>query len=165
MAFPVTRLRRLRRTPALRRMVRETHLAPADLIQPLFVCHGSDVERPIESLPGQNHLSIDRVVERAARARDAGLAAVILFGIPGHKDDAASAAYDDEGIVQLAVRAIREQVPDLVVVTDVCLCQYTSHGHCGVLRDGEVDNDITLELLAQTAVSHAGAGADANLAL
>jgi porphobilinogen synthase len=153
-------MRRLRRTPALRRMVRETRLAPADLVQPLFVCHGSGVREPIEALPGQMHLSIDAMVEEAARLHAAGVAAVILFGLPGRKDEAASAAYDEEGIVQMALRALRKEVPDLVAITDVCLCQYTSHGHCGVVRDGAVDNDITLELLAQTAVSHAAAGAD-----
>jgi porphobilinogen synthase len=160
MAFPVTRLRRLRRTDALRGMVRETRVAPADLIQPLFVRAGSGPATPIPSLPGQYHHSIDSLVEEAARVRDAGVPAVILFGLPDHKDDAASSAYDDEGIVQLALRALRAQVPELVLITDVCLCQYTSHGHCGVLRDGGVDNDLTLELLAQTAVSHAVAGAD-----
>jgi porphobilinogen synthase len=150
----------LRRTAALRRMVRETTLSPADLVQPLFVCHGSRLREPIEALPGQHHFSIDAMVEEAARLQEGGVGAVILFGLPGRKDEAASAAYDEEGIVQMAVRALRKDVPELVVVTDVCLCQYTSHGHCGVLRDGAVDNDITLELLAQTAVSHAAAGAD-----
>jgi porphobilinogen synthase len=160
MAFPVTRLRRLRRTDALRGMVRETRVAPADLIQPLFVRAGSGPATPIPSLAGQHHHSIETLVEEGARVHAAGVPAVILFGLPDHKDDAASSAYDDEGIVQMALRALRAQVPDLVLITDVCLCQYTSHGHCGVLRDGGVDNDLTLELLAQTAVSHAAAGAD-----
>ena len=141
-------------------MVRETRLSAADLIQPLFVTHGTDVDREIPSLPGQRHLSIDRLVEEAASVYGAGVPAIILFGLPDHKDEAATSAYDEEGVVQLALRAVRRAVPELVLITDVCLCQYTSHGHCGVLRDGLVDNDITLELLAQTAVSHAAAGAD-----
>jgi porphobilinogen synthase len=153
-------MRRLRRTDALRGMVRETRLTAADLIQPLFVTHGTDVDQQIPSLPGQRHLSIDRLVEEAGRVHEAGVPAIILFGLPDHKDEAASSAYDEEGVVQLALRAVRRAVPELVLITDVCLCQYTSHGHCGVLRDGAVDNDITLELLAQTAVSHADAGAD-----
>jgi porphobilinogen synthase len=160
MAFPITRLRRLRRTATLRRMVRETPLTPDDLVQPLFVRHGTDVSETIPSLEPQRHLSIDRLVDEAAAVHAAGVPAVILFGIPSRKDEAASEAYDDEGIVQMAVRALRDRVPELVVATDVCLCQYTSHGHCGVLQDGEVVNDISLELLAQTAVSHAAAGAD-----
>jgi porphobilinogen synthase len=160
MAFPVTRLRRLRRTDALRGMVRETRLAAADLIQPLFVRAGSGPATPIPSLQGQFHHSIETLVEEAGRVHAAGVPAVILFGLPDHKDESASSAYDDEGIVQMALRALRAELPELVLVTDVCLCQYTSHGHCGVLRDGGVDNDLTLELLAQTAVSHAAAGAD-----
>ena len=160
MTFPATRLRRLRRTDALRGMVRETRLAPADLIQPLFVRAGSGPATPIPSLEGQFHHSIETLVEESGRLLEAGVPAVILFGLPDHKDEAASSAYDDEGIVQMALRALRLSLPELVLITDVCLCQYTSHGHCGVLRDGRVDNDITLELLAQTAVSHAHAGAD-----
>ncbi len=160
MSFPVTRLRRLRRTDAMRGMVRETRVAPADLVQPLFVRAGSGPATPIASLEGQFHHSIETLVEEAAAVHAAGVPAVILFGLPDHKDEAASSAYDDEGIVQMALRAVRLAVPDLVLITDVCLCQYTSHGHCGVLRDGRVDNDVTLELLAQTAVSHAHAGAD-----
>ena len=160
MSFPVTRLRRLRRTDALRGMVRETRLAPSDLIQPLFVRVGSGPATPILSLAGQFHHSIETLVEEAAAVATAGVPAVLLFGLPDLKDEAASSAYDDEGIVQMALRALRLALPDLVLITDVCLCQYTSHGHCGVLRDGRVDNDITLELLAQTAVSHAQAGAD-----
>jgi porphobilinogen synthase len=160
MSFPATRLRRLRRTASLRRLVRETPLAPADLVQPLFVRHGTDLAETIPSLAPQRHLSIDRLVEEAAAVHEAGVPAVLLFGIPSRKDEAASEAYDEEGIVQLAVRALKERLPELIVITDVCLCQYMSHGHCGVLRDGEVANDITLELLAQTAVSHAVAGAD-----
>jgi porphobilinogen synthase len=159
MAFPVTRMRRLRRTEGVRELVRETRLHPSDLIQPYFVRHEPG-EAAIPSLPGQFHLSIDRLVERAADAHAAGVPAVLLFGLPERKDEVASEAYDDEGVVQMAVRALRAQVPGLVVVTDVCLCQYTSHGHCGILRDGEVQNDLSLELLAETAVSHARAGAD-----
>ncbi len=160
MSFPVTRLRRLRRTDAMRGMVRETRVAPADLVQPLFVRAGSGPATPIASLEGQFHHSIETLVEEAAAVHAAGVPAVILFGLPDHKDEAASSAYDDEGIVQMALRAVRLAVPDLVLITDVCLCQSTAHGHCGVLRDGRVDNDVTLELLAQTAVSHAHAGAD-----
>jgi porphobilinogen synthase len=141
-------------------MVRETNLAAADLIQPLFVRGGSGPATPIPSLEGQFHHSIETLVEEAGAVHAAGIPAVILFGLPDHKDEAATSAYDDEGIVQLALRALRLAVPELVLITDVCLCQYTSHGHCGVLRDGRVDNDVTLELLAQTAVSHAVAGAD-----
>jgi porphobilinogen synthase len=160
MPFPTTRLRRLRRTSGIRRMLRETHLAPADLIQPLFVRHGGGPSDEIASMPGQHHHGIDGLVEAAAAAHEAGVPAVLLFGLPARKDEAGSEAYDPEGIVQLAVRAIKAERPELTVITDVCLCQYTSHGHCGVLRDGVVENDISLELLADTAVSHANAGAD-----
>jgi porphobilinogen synthase len=160
MPFPTTRLRRLRRTSGIRRMLRETHLAPADLVQPLFVRHGGGPSDEIASMPGQHHHGIDGLVEKAAGVHAAGVPAVILFGLPARKDEAASEAWDPEGIVQLAVRAIKAELPDLIVITDVCLCQYTSHGHCGVLRDGVVDNDVTLEILADTAVSHAAAGAD-----
>jgi porphobilinogen synthase len=160
MPFPTTRLRRLRRTSGIRQMVRETRLTPADLIQPLFVRHGGGESTPIESMPGQSHHGIDGLVETAAGVHAAGVPAVLLFGIPARKDEAGSEAYDPEGIVQLGVRAIKAEVPELTVVTDVCLCQYTSHGHCGVLRDGVVENDISLELLADTALSHAAAGAD-----
>jgi porphobilinogen synthase len=159
MAFPVTRLRRLRRTSGVRDLVRETRVAPADLIQPYFVRHGSGQEE-IPSMPGQYHLSVDALVERAAEAHAAGVPAVIVFGLPARKDEAASEAFDDEGIVQMAVRALRAHVPELVVMTDVCLCQYTSHGHCGIIQDGDVANDVTLEVLADTALSHARAGAD-----
>jgi porphobilinogen synthase len=160
MSFPATRLRRLRRTDGLRSMVRETRVSPADLIAPLFARTGRDIADPIASLPGQYHYSVDRLVEAAAELSDAGVPAVLVFGIPDTKDEAASSAYDEDGVVQTAVRELRGELPELVVITDVCLCQYTSHGHCGVLRDGEVDNDISLELLAQTALSHAYAGAD-----
>jgi porphobilinogen synthase len=160
MPFPTTRMRRLRRTSGIRQMVRETRLAPADMIQPLFVRHGGGPSDEIESMPGQHHHGIDGLVEAAAGAHAAGVPAVLLFGLPERKDEAGTEAYDAEGIVQLAVRAIKAELPELAVITDVCLCQYTSHGHCGVLRDGAVDNDVTLELLADTALSHAAAGAD-----
>jgi porphobilinogen synthase len=160
MSFPTTRLRRLRRTEAIRRLVRETRLAPEDLVQPLFVVPGEDVRAPIPSLDGVFHLSIDNAVAAAEEAAARGVGALLLFGLPADKDDLGSGAYDDEGIVQLALRAIKARVPGLPLVTDVCLCQYTDHGACGVLRDGDVDNDATLELLARTAVSHAQAGAD-----
>jgi len=160
MPFPTTRLRRLRRTSGIRRMLRETHLGPADMIQPLFVRHGGGPSDAIESMPGQHHHGIDGLVEAAAGVHAAGVPAVLLFGLPARKDEAGSEAYDPEGIVQLGVRAIKAELPDLIVITDVCLCQYTSHGHCGVLRDGVVDNDVSLELLADTALSHAAAGAD-----
>jgi porphobilinogen synthase len=153
-------MRRLRRTPGIRRMLGETHLSPADLVQPLFVRHGGGPSDEIASMPGQHHHGIDGLVEKAGAVHAAGVPAVILFGLPARKDEAASEAWDPEGIVQMAVRAIKAALPDLIVITDVCLCQYTSHGHCGVLRDGVVDNDVTLELLADTAVSHAAAGAD-----
>jgi porphobilinogen synthase len=161
MAFPATRLRRLRKTGVLRGMVRETELTPAHLVQPLFVQLGEE-RTPVESMPGVERLSISNVVEEAGEVHELGVPAVLLFGIPADKDEQGSGAYDDEGVVQLAVQALKEAHPDLVVITDVCLCEYTSHGHCGVvLDDGSVDNDMTLELLARTANSHADAGADA----
>ncbi len=162
MAFPATRMRRLRQTGLLRAMVRETELTPAHLVQPLFVQLGEDSRTPIEAMPGVERLSISKAVEEAGAAHALGVPAVLLFGIPAEKDDKASGAYDEEGVVQLAVRAIKEAHPELVVVTDVCLCAYTTHGHCGVVRpEGAVDNDVSLELLAKTAISHARAGADA----
>jgi porphobilinogen synthase len=143
-------------------MVRETELTPSHLVMPMFVELGTDTRTPIEAMPGVERLSISHAVEEAGQAHALGVPAVLLFGLPAAKDEAASGAYDDEGVVQLAVRALKEAHPELVVMTDVCLCAYTSHGHCGVVRDdGEVDNDVTLELLAKTAVSHARAGADA----
>jgi porphobilinogen synthase len=161
MAFPATRLRRLRRTGALRALVRETRLEAADFILPLFVTHGRDRREPIAAMPGVERLSIEHAVAEAAEAAALGIPAVMLFGIPADKDPEGSGAWDDEGVVQLAIRAIKEQMPDLLVIPDLCLCEYTSHGHCGVLRDdGEVDNDASLPLLARTAVSHARAGAD-----
>jgi porphobilinogen synthase len=161
-AFPRTRLRRLRRTGALRDLVRETTLAPSDLVLPLFVEEGLDGRTPISSMPGVDRHGLASVVEEAGAAHALGVPAVILFGIPAEKDADGTGAWDDEGAVQLATRAIKAAHPDLVVITDVCLCEYTDHGHCGRLRsDGSVDNDASLELLARTAVSHARAGADA----
>ncbi|MFN8131805.1 MAG: porphobilinogen synthase [Solirubrobacteraceae bacterium] len=162
MAFPQTRLRRLRTTGALRSLVRETELSPSRLVLPLFVEHGLDRRTPIGTMPGVDRLSIDHAVQEAGAAAALGIPAVLLFGIPAAKDEDGSGAWDDEGVVQLATRAIKAAHPDLLVVTDVCLCEYTSHGHCGRLRDdGSVDNDATLELLARAAVSQARAGADA----
>jgi porphobilinogen synthase len=162
MAFPATRLRRLRRTSALRGLVRETDLSVDHLVLPLFVTHGTDRREPIESMPGVERLTISHLADEAHEIASLGIPAVLLFGIPSHKDEAASGAYDAEGIVQLAVRALKQAQPSLVVMTDVCLCEYMSHGHCGVVHaDGDVDNDLTVELLAKTAVSHADAGADA----
>jgi porphobilinogen synthase len=161
MPFPQTRLRRLRSSRALRGLVRETHLAPSDLVLPMFVAAGIDRREPIAALPGIDHLSIAHAVHEAGEAFGLGIPAVILFGLPATKDDEGSGAWDDEGIVQLATRAIKEAHPELLVISDLCLCEYTSHGHCGVVRpDGTVDNDATLELLAQTAISQARAGAD-----
>jgi porphobilinogen synthase len=153
-------MRRMRRTKALRDLVRETDLSARHLVQPLFVVAGESVREEVPSMPGVERLSITELVAEATEIQAAGVGAVILFGIPSEKDEAGSGAYDPEGVVQLAVRALKESHPDLLVITDVCMCEYTSHGHCGIVRDGEVDNDITLELLAQTAISHAEAGAD-----
>jgi porphobilinogen synthase len=153
-------MRRMRRTKALRDLVRETDLSAQHLVQPLFVVAGESVREEVPSMPGVERLSITELVAEATEIQAAGVGAVILFGIPSEKDEAGSGAYDPEGVVQLAVRALKEAHPDLLVMTDVCMCEYTSHGHCGIVRDGEVDNDITLELLAQTAISHAEAGAD-----
>jgi len=161
MPFPSTRLRRLRRTETLRSLVRETELSPRHLIQPAFVVAGEGIREEIESMPGIERFSISGLVEEAGEIASAGVGTILLFGVPAAKDDVGSGAYDDEGIVQMAVRALKEEHPALTVVTDVCLCEYTSHGHCGVVNGGEVDNDITVELLAKTAISHAEAGADA----
>ena len=159
MAFPVQRMRRLRASEPLRALVRETMLSVGDLVQPLFVVPGRDVSRPIRSMPGVSQLSVDRTVREAKELRELGVPAVILFGIPPAKDAVGSSAFDDHGVVPDAVRAIRDAVPDLVVITDVCLCEYTDHGHCGVLDGQTVDNDRTLEILAKEAVAHARAGA------
>jgi porphobilinogen synthase len=161
MPFPQTRLRRLRRTPVLRDLVRETRLDPGDFVMPLFVEAGLDGRSAIEAMPGVDRLSISAAVEEAGEIVSLGIPAVLLFGIPDHKDDEGTGAYDDEGIVQLATRAIKQAHPDLLVMTDVCLCEYTSHGHCGRLTAaGEVDNDSSVDLIARTAVSQARAGAD-----
>jgi porphobilinogen synthase len=161
MAFPATRMRRLRAKPALRDLVRETALSASQLVQPLFVTAGEGVREAVPSMPGIERLSISELVQEASEVAAAGVGAVLLFGIPAEKDEVGSGAYDAEGVVQLAVQALKEGCPELLVFTDVCLCEYTSHGHCGFVREGEVDNDITLELLAKTAISHAEAGADA----
>ncbi len=160
MPFPATRLRRLRRTAALRRLVRETRPSPDQLVLPLFVRPGVGERRPIDSMPGNAQLSVDELVAECHETAAAGVPAVLLFGIPPAKDAVGSEGYAENGIVQRAIRAIKKDVPGLLVITDVCLCEYTDHGHCGVIRNGEVDNDATLELLAQIAVSHARAGAD-----
>ncbi|MEO6867054.1 MAG: porphobilinogen synthase, partial [Gaiellales bacterium] len=161
MAFPATRLRRLRRTTAMRDLVRETRLDASDLVLPMFVVHGSQLRNPIGAIPGHAHMSIDVTVDEAERAWQAGLGGVLLFGLPAAKDEQGSEAWDDDGIVQRAVRAIKERCPELLVITDVCLCAYTEHGHCGVVdAHGAVENDETLALLARVAVSHAAAGAD-----
>lgn len=158
---PLThRPRRLRRTPALRTLVREARLAREDMILPLFACPGQNVRREIGSMPGVHNLSVEEIAKEASAAYDLGISGVILFGLPETKDETASGAYADKGIVQLAVRAIRQSVPEMIVITDTCLCEYTSHGHCGVVRNNEVLNDESLELLARTAVSQAAAGAD-----
>jgi porphobilinogen synthase len=160
MGFPEYRPRRLRKNENLRRMVRETRLSVDNLIMPLFVVPGSRVSNPVASMPGVAQLSVDRAVEECKAIRDLGIPAVILFGIPEKKDSEGSGAYSDSGIIQRALRAIKRDIPDLVLITDVCLCEYTDHGHCGVVIDGDVDNDSTVDLLAKEAVSHAQAGAD-----
>ncbi len=160
MAFPVQRPRRLRSTESIRRLVRETHLLPSQFILPLFVCPGEDIRREISSMPGNAQLSIDNLLREAEECKQLGIGGLILFGIPAEKDELASGAYASDGIVQRAVRALKQSVPGLLVMTDVCNCEYTSHGHCGLIRNGDVDNDETLQWLAKTAVSHAQAGAD-----
>ncbi|MFH1137876.1 MAG: porphobilinogen synthase [Pseudomonadota bacterium] len=160
MYFPDYRPRRLRRTATLRRMVRETTLSVNDLIYPLFVAPGQGLKREISSMPGQYHFSVDRLTEEAARIKDLGIPAIILFGLPETKDEIGSSGWDENGIVQRAIRAVKAEVQGLEVITDVCLCEYTSHGHCGLLKGEEVDNDSTLDLLARQALSHAEAGAD-----
>jgi len=160
MEFPAYRPRRLRKSATLRRMVRETRLSVDQLIMPLFVVPGRSVARPVASMPGVAQLSADRAVEECRAIHDLGIPAVILFGIPERKDPTGSEAYSDKGVVPRAVRAIKEGVPDLVVITDVCLCEYTDHGHCGVVVEGDVDNDATIDLLAKEALAHARAGAD-----
>lgn len=158
--FPIYRPRRLRSNENLRRLVRETHLSVDDLIYPMFVVHGQDTANEITSMPGCYQYSVDRLVEAAKELVSLGIPGTILFGIPENKDSHGSEAYADDGIIQQAVRAIKDTVPDLLVITDVCLCEYTDHGHCGIVEDGEVQNDPTLDLLVQESVSHAQAGAD-----
>ncbi|OFV87515.1 MAG: delta-aminolevulinic acid dehydratase [Acidobacteria bacterium RIFCSPHIGHO2_12_FULL_67_30] len=160
MAFPQTRLRRLRRTEALRRFVAETRLTVQNLVYPLFVVPGEGVRKEISSMPGVFNLSVDELVKECREVKKLGLPAVILFGIPEAKDEAGSGAYAEDGIVQRAARALKKEVPELLVITDVCLCEYTSHGHCGKVEGGEIVNDPSLELLAKTALSQARAGAD-----
>ena len=160
MAFPVQRPRRLRRTPVLRKMVRETDLSPSDFIYPLFVCPGRGVRTEIQAMPGCYRLSVDETVAEGQECLALGVPAVILFGLPPSKDAEGSGAWAEDGIVQQAVRALKKSVPDLFVITDLCLCEYTDHGHCGRVDGGEVLNDPTLELLARTAVAQARAGAD-----
>jgi porphobilinogen synthase len=160
MAFPIQRLRRLREKEPLRRMVRETLLSPADLVYPLFVTEGEGRREPIASMPGQARLSIDLLVKEAAEVRSLGIPAMILFGIPDRKDDRGSSGYDPQGIVQRALRRLKDQVPDLMLITDVCIDEYTSHGHCGVVREGKILNDETLDCLRAMARTHAEAGAD-----
>jgi porphobilinogen synthase len=160
MPFPITRPRRLRRRDTLRRMVRETRLSPDNLIHPLFVCPGRGVVNPVPSMPGVAQLSVDQVAAEARAIHAAGVPAIILFGIPERKDALGSEAWNDNGEVQRAIREIKEKVPGLVVITDVCMCEYTDHGHCGAIKGSDVDNDATLELLSREALSHARAGAD-----
>jgi porphobilinogen synthase len=160
MPFPVYRPRRLRESPLLRSMVRETSLRIDDFVYPLFAVHGRGVREPIGSMPGQYRLSIDELLKECKDAASMGIPAVLLFGLPRDKDPRGTEAYAEDGIIQQAVRAVKDTIPDLLVITDVCLCEYTSHGHCGVVEDGRVKNDPTLELIARTAVSQAEAGAD-----
>jgi porphobilinogen synthase len=160
MAHMVFRPRRLREKRLLRRMVRETTLSVDDFVYPLFVTHGRSVREPISAMPGQFRVSIDELLKEAKDAASMGIPAILLFGVPAEKDARASEAYAEDGIIQQAVRAVKDTIPDLLVITDVCLCEYTSHGHCGVVEDGRVKNDPTLELITRTAVSHVEAGAD-----
>ena len=158
--FPSHRYRRLRKNETIRRMVRETSVSPDDFICPLFVTFGKGLKKPISSMPGYFQESVDKIVKSAKEIYSLGIPSVILFGIPQHKDKIGSSAYDDHGVVQNAVRAIKDKIPDLFVITDVCMCEYTSHGHCGVVKDGKIQNDPTLALLSKQAVSHARAGVD-----
>ena len=160
MGFPIHRLRRLRQHASFRRMIRETQLTPADLIYPLFVTFGKNKQEPIASMPGQYRWSVDHLVQEASDVWALGIPAVILFGIPEQKDERGSAAIEKDGVVQCAVRALKERLPDLMVITDVCIDEYTSHGHCGIVRDGRILNDETLDCLRAMALSHAEAGVD-----
>jgi porphobilinogen synthase len=159
-SFPEYRPRRLRRTEALRRLIQETHLSASQLVLPLFVRSGSKLRNPVGSMPGVSQLSVDEMLRDADEASEEGVGGVILFGLPDRKDATGSSAWDDKGPVPTAVRALKQKFPQLIVITDVCMCEYTDHGHCGILRDGDVDNDATLELLARAALVHAAAGAD-----
>ena len=158
--FPSHRPRRLRRNENIRRLVRETHLTLDDLIYPIFIRYGENIAEEVPSMPGVYRYSVDKAVEEVKKVRDLGIPAVILFGIPEHKDEVGSDTWSDEGIIQRALRAIKKEVPDIYVITDVCFCEYTTHGHCGVLHDHDVDNDLTLENLKKQVVSHAENGAD-----
>jgi porphobilinogen synthase len=160
MSFPINRPRRLRANESIRKMVRETYLRPDDLVHPLFVTFGKGVKKKIPSMPGCFQMSVENIVKEAQKAQKLGIPAVLLFGIPEHKDARASEAYKKTGVVQKAVKAIKDKVPDMLVITDVCLCEYTDHGHCGIIKGGEVLNDPTLEVLAKEALSHVEAGAD-----
>ncbi len=158
--FPIRRMRRLRRTPALRRLVQETQLVPSQLVWPLFACHGQGVRQEVSALPGVYQTSVDELVKDAERAARLGLGGIILFGLPAAKDATGSEAYDEQGIVQQAARAVKRAVPQLLVIADLCLCEYTDHGHCGVIADGDVDNDASVYLLGKVSVSQARAGVD-----
>ena len=160
MYFPAYRPRRLRKNENFRRMIRETKLSVDNFVYPLFATFGKDVKKPISSMPGNFQMSIDHLVKEVQKAKDLGIPAVLLFGIPDKKDEVASGAFMKNGVVQQAVKRIKDKVPDIIVITDVCLCEYTSHGHCGMIEKGEVDNDASLEVIAETAVSHAKSGAD-----
>src|ERR1700712_4304066 len=162
MPFPATRMRRLRSTDTFRSLVRETELSPAHLIMPAFVIAGEDIREEIPSMPGIERYSISNLVEHAGEVAAAGIGSMLLFGIPADKDEYGTGAYDDEGIIQMAVRAVKDAHPDFTLITDVCLCEYTSHGHCGIPdADGKIQNDLSVELLAKTAISHAEAGGGA----
>jgi porphobilinogen synthase len=160
MYYPDYRPRRLRKNENFRRMIRETKLSVDDLVYPLFVVPGKDKKKPIHSMPGNFQMSIDHILKEVQKTKDLGIPAILLFGIPDKKDELASGAFTQDGIIQQAVRRIKDKVPDILVITDVCLCEYTSHGHCGMIEKGDVDNDTTLEVLAETALSHAKAGVD-----
>lgn len=160
MSFPTTRLRRLRATPTLRDMVRETQLNAQDFIYPMFAVHGEAVRRPVSSMPGVYQLSVDQLVREAQECYTLGIPALILFGVPAHKDAEGSENFSDDGIVQRAIRAIKAVLPQMILIADVCMCEYTDHGHCGIVRDSQIDNDATLEILGRAAVSYARAGAD-----
>jgi len=160
MFFPANRPRRLRKNENFRRMIRETRLSVDDLVYPLFVTGGKNVKKPISAMPGNYQMSVDQIVREVKATKELGIPAILLFGLPAKKDERGSGAYARDGIIQRAVSEIKEKVPDILVITDLCLCEYTSHGHCGMIKKGEVENDTTLDILAETAVSQARAGAD-----